>query len=309
MAERRVTMVVLTHNRREEVCRSVARLVALPDACPVLVVDNGSTDDTAEAIARRFPEVEVVRLPDNRGAAGRNAGVDRAATPYVALSDDDTWWAPGALSRAADLLDAHPKLALVTGRVLVGDTDREDPTCAVMEATPLAPDPGCPGFRVLGFLAGASVVRRGSFLARGGFHPRFFLGGEERLLAVDLVAWGEHLAYVPDVVAHHHPSPLRDAPGRRRLLARNALWFAMLRRRWPLVLAETWWLAARARRDPLARQALREALGGMRWVWRERAPLPPDVERMVRAVEGAGPPAPGAAQGRARGSAITSPLR
>ena len=94
MAERRVTMVVLTHNRREEVCRSVARLVALPDACPVLVVDNGSTDDTAEAIARRFPEVEVVRLPDNRGAAGRkdlNAGIAPTPSNTPRTPDGPSW--------------------------------------------------------------------------------------------------------------------------------------------------------------------------------------------------------------------------
>ena len=67
---------------------------------------------------------------------------------------------------------------------------------------------------VLGFLAGASVVRRHAVLDVGGFEPRFFLGGEEQLLAIDLRAAGWCLAYVDDVVVHHHPSPRRDI-GRR----------------------------------------------------------------------------------------------
>jgi GT2 family glycosyltransferase len=285
----RITIVVLTYNRCDEVCRTLQHLLALPEGCPVIVIDNGSADGTASTVRARFPSVNVVSLDDNRGAAGRNVGIERAGTPYVALCDDDTWWAPGALSRAADLLDAHPRLALVTGRVLVGKEAREDPTCAVMAATPLT-SMRCPGFPVLGFLAGAVVLRRASFLAVGGFHPRFFLGGEERLVAVDLTARGEDLAYVPDVVAHHDPSPRRNAPGRRRLLARNALWFAVLRRPWPVVAGELWRLTAAAIRDGDARRGLVQAVAGLRWTWRERVPLPPAVERRIRAVEGASAP-------------------
>ena len=81
--------------------------------------------------------------------------------------------------------------------------------------------------------AGASMVRRSAFLTGGGFEARFFLGGEEELLAADLAARGHWLCYVPDLVVHHHPSPLRDGQGRRLTAARNALWFTWLRRPWP----------------------------------------------------------------------------
>lgn len=280
-----VSLVILTHERLDEVTRTVERALALPDRPAVIVVDNGSRDGTASALMRRFPSVAVVALPDNRGAAGRNEGVRRAAGPFVAFSDDDTWWEPGALTRAADLLERHDGLGLITARVLVGPAEREDPTCRLMAASPLPRQAGMPGTPVLGFLAGASVARRVAFLGVGGYERRFFLGGEEALVAVDLIAAGWAIAYVPEVVAHHHPSAARDATRRRSLLARNALWLAWLRRRPRAALRQTLAAAGRAATDPIARRSLREAIGGAVWAWRHRRPLPARVEAMLERLE------------------------
>ena len=133
----RVAIVVLTHNRRQEVLHSLARHTALPEQPKIIVVDNASTDGTACAVREQFPQVEVVPAGRNLGAAGRNLGVHRAASPYVALCDDDTWWAPQALRQVADLFDAHPRLAIATGRVLVGPQAREDPICEQLAHSPL----------------------------------------------------------------------------------------------------------------------------------------------------------------------------
>lgn len=56
------------------------------------------------------------------------------------------------------------------------------------------------------------------------------LGGEEQLLAIDLAATGWGLAYVDAILAHHHPSPVRDRATRRRCVGRNDLWTSRLRR-------------------------------------------------------------------------------
>jgi GT2 family glycosyltransferase len=281
-----VGIVVLTHSRFDELSRTLERLLALPEHPPIVVVDNASDDGTPVRLRHRFPEVKVAALSHNLGAAGRNTGVVLLPTPYVAFCDDDTWWAPGALARAAALLDARPTLALITGKVLVGSEEREDPACAVMAASPLPPVPGLPGRPVLGFLAAATVVRRAAFLDAGGFEPRLFLGAEERLLAIDLAAAGWALAYVDEVVAHHHPSPHRDPRARRRLLLRNELWCAWLRRPAASALRETARaLAAVARRPGLA-PGLFDAVAGARWALGCRRVVPVGVELALRRLEG-----------------------
>src|SRR5918911_3792446 len=98
----RVSGVMLTHDRRERTLRGLAELTALPERPPIVVVDNASSDGTPEAVRRAFPSVRVIELVENVGAAARNVGVEAVETPYVAFSDDDSWWAPGALARAAE---------------------------------------------------------------------------------------------------------------------------------------------------------------------------------------------------------------
>src|SRR5690606_12222888 len=72
-----VSVVVLTYNRRDEVLITLERLqanLAGDLSIPIIVVDNGSPDGTAQAIRQRFPAVTVVASHCNLGAAGRNLG-------------------------------------------------------------------------------------------------------------------------------------------------------------------------------------------------------------------------------------------
>ena len=284
-ADTRVTVVMITRNRCPEAVHAVGRLLALPERPAVIVVDNGSTDGTAEAVRDRHPGVEVVEAGRNLACAGRNLGVRRARTPFVAFCDDDSWWAPGALRAAADLLECHPDLALVCARVLVGPEEREDPVSAVMAASPLPNPPGRPGRPLLGFVAMASMVRRSPFLAAGGFEGRMLVGGEEDLLALDLAAAGWGLAYAADVVVHHHPSPQRDPAGRRRVEARNALWVSWLRLPPDVAVRRTARVVRRAASDPAVRQGVGEALRELPWVVRGRRRLPAAVSRSVRLLD------------------------
>jgi GT2 family glycosyltransferase len=282
--ERAISIVVLTHNRRARVLETLAALRALPDHCPILLVDNGSRDGTAEAVRAQFPEVHVLRLPENRGAAGRNAGVAAASTPYIAFCDDDTWWAPSALAHACALLDAHPRVAVLCARVLVGAAARLDPTCAAMAHSPTRVE-GLPGPVLLGYLAGACVVRRDAFLAVGGYDERLFLGAEEALVALDLAVRCQWTVYAETLTVHHHPAPRADSCARRRRLARNALWVAWLRRPAGSALRETWRVLRHSARLRDGMGALGEALGGLHWVLRERRVIPLHLERLRREID------------------------
>jgi N-acetylglucosaminyl-diphospho-decaprenol L-rhamnosyltransferase len=254
-----ITVVVITRDRAESLRNALAHLRALPERPEIIVVDNGSQDETDAAVAEAG--VRGIFLQCNAGAAGRNIGVANAATPYVAFSDDDSWWAPGALARASTLMDDYPELGLVQGRILVGPQESLDPVCRLMTA----------GAPIDGFIACGAVVRREAFLQCGGFHPRYGVGGEEALLAIDLARKGWSLAYCDEIVAHHHPDASGARPGRRARMVRNDLWTAWLRARAVEAVRTTWQKLLESAADAETRRGLLQALRGLGWVLRERS--------------------------------------
>jgi GT2 family glycosyltransferase len=277
----RVTVVIITRNRRAELTRTLDRMTALPERPPIIVVDNASGDGSAEA-AGCFPGVSVIRARQNLGAVGRNIAVARSETRYVAFCDDDTWWEPGALARAADLLDACPGLASVTGLILVEPSGTEDPLTPELRHSPLPAPAWLPGPALLSIMAGASMLRVSAFTGVGGFSPRLWLGGEEELLCLDLAAAGWWMCWSPDVVVHHAASVSRDSRQRRIMGLRNTLWTAWLRRPLAGALQHTTAVLAAAPRDRATVMAVARALAGLRWLVRERRVVPDNVESGLR---------------------------
>ncbi|MCF6735606.1 glycosyltransferase family 2 protein [Blastococcus sp. KM273129] len=278
MTSPRVTVVVATRDRRGSLLRSLSHLD--DGAHPVVVVDNGSADGTVAAVRARHPAVAVVELPSNRGAVARTVGVQRAGTPYVAFADDDSWWDAGALDRAADLLDAHPGVALLAGRVRMAADGSVDAVTRKHRAAVLGRTPGAPGPDVLSYPAFATVVRRDAYLSVGGFSPLLFFAGEEHLLALDLAAAGWQQSFADDVVAWHDPAgPPGVPPQRWALQTRNDLLVDWLRRPLPVAMAATARLARRAPSDAAARAALVGWARRLPAALRQRRPVPAEVER------------------------------
>lgn len=279
------TVVIATCDRRHRLLATLARLDAFSEQPKVVVVDNASTDGTAAAVRRSHPDVEVIesRLPV--GSAARTIGAEAAAGPLVAFSDDDSWWAPGALRRAAELFDQYPRLGLIAARIVVEPGGHLDATCRAMQRSPLASVLELPGPPVLGFLACGAIARRAAVLECGGFHTCYGFGGEEHLLAVDLATNGWGLAYVDDVVAHHEPvlGPRHWTGARER---RNLYWSTWLRRPLPRAMRLTMGLAVRG--NPSGVRGLIAAVPGIPWVLRERRVVPPHIEQHLRLLERAG---------------------
>jgi GT2 family glycosyltransferase len=274
--DHRVTVVVATRDRWQDLETSLPK-----HSGPVLLVDNASRDDTPDRVTRAFPDVTVLRLRHNAGAVARNLGVRASHTPYVAFADDDSWWEPGALDRAADLLDAHPHIGLLAARVLVGESGTTDPVCEEMAASALGTRPGEPGPRVLGFIACGAVVRRSAYLEAGGFDPVTFFAGEEERLALDLAGAGWAICYAPDVVARHVPSVSRDVARRLVRIRRNEILTAVMRRPAPHVLLTL----RRAVSSPHGRRGVLAALPRLVAALRARRLLPPEVEAARRLLD------------------------
>lgn len=278
MATDRITVVIITRDRRETLLGTLEHMTALPDAAPIILVDNGSSDGTANAVAAAFPAVELIRSPDNLGAVARNIAVERAHTPYVAFCDDDTHWQPGALTRAADLLDQYPGLGSVTGRCLVAPDLREDPITPELRDSPISGPDWLPGPALLGVMAGLSAFRVTAFKEVGGFSERLWFGGEEELLALDLAANGWWMVWEADMLIHHGPSRTRDSTHRRRLGIRNTLWTLWLRRPVRSAARRSAVVLRSAPTDRTTAAAVLDTLRGLPWVLRERKVVPSSVE-------------------------------
>ncbi len=255
----------------------------MPEQPCIVVVDNGSSDDT-EGICEQFRDrVRFVKLLRNEGAAARTIGVRAAGTTFVAFCDDDCHWLPGSLERGVHRLRQHETVALLNGRVVIGEEERTDPACQAMRGT--ARSNGAP-VPILYFMAGACIVRSRAFLEAGGYHARYLIGAEESLLSIDLIAQGWTLWYCDDLVMRHDPSPVNRNPElRRRLVLRNRLWTMFLRRSWYDAGRAVARYGTRALRDSTARAALSEAVGGLPWIVRERRKIPKDLERRFEALD------------------------
>lgn len=282
----KVSVVILTFNRRQEVLSTLGRLSLSTPNTQFIVVDNGSQDGTAQAVRDSFPGVLLIEAAHNLGAAARNLGVKAAQTPYVAFCDDDTCWEPGAVDLAVSLLEQNANIAVVCARIQVGEEGRPDPACDAMEHSPLGRLPQ--GKLLLGFMAGACVMRRCCFLSVGGYWKHFFIGGEESLMALDFAVNEWHMVYAAEVLTRHYPSLQRDAPARRDLLSRNAVWTAWMRLPLSDALLATAQAVVACRSASARWRLLVSAVAGLPRALSKRRPIPLRVQALRRRLRQAG---------------------
>lgn len=276
----RLTIVLLTHDCSKWVDRTLEEVRRLD--VPVIVVDNASSDDTVARV--RAHGLTVVALATNIGAAARNIGAERAATPYVAFCDDDGWYESSGLERAVQVLDRYPTLAVVNARILVGAEERLDPISREMEQSPLSGQDDIPGAVLVGFMAGAVVMRRAAFLDVGGYDRRFFIGGEEETVAVPLLRRGWRMRYLPEVVVHHYPSGV-NASLIRHFGVRNTLVNAWLHRPVRSAAAWTWFIV---RTTPSRRALARGLMMFLRqapWIVRDRTVMTHGLDTELRTLD------------------------
>lgn len=116
-----LSVLIVTFNSRDHIAACLASLMpALAGLrSEVVVVDNGSSDGTAELVRASFPAVRVLALPGNRGfAAGINAGLRETTGAYVMWINPDARFVGGKIQDVLDWMAAHPKAAIVGGKVL-----------------------------------------------------------------------------------------------------------------------------------------------------------------------------------------------
>lgn len=208
----RLSAIVCTRNRSDRLCTAVARLAAslrkVTSTVEIVVVDNGSIDDTRAVLREAASRVEVPMRVVVESRAGlsyaRNAGVTVARGDLLAFVDDDIYVAESWASEILRSFIEFPNLELLAGKVL----------------------PARAGLQPIGFLElnhaflyeskfqcfepmGASfVVRAGVFREIGDFDVRlgagrYFASGEDTDFFYRALAAGYQMRYAPSVVAYH----------------------------------------------------------------------------------------------------------
>jgi len=120
-----VSIVTPTHNRSERLLQAMASVEAQSYArWEHVIVDDGSTDDTASVLERcTDPRVRVVRVENSGPAAARNAALDVAAGDVVVYLDDDNRLHPDWLKAVVWAFETYPGVDVVCGARLIDDYD------------------------------------------------------------------------------------------------------------------------------------------------------------------------------------------
>ncbi|TDD32543.1 glycosyltransferase [Actinomadura sp. KC06] len=236
-----VAAVVVTYNRRELLDEALTALGAqtrVPDR--VIVIDNASADGTAEMVADRFPDADLLTLPQNVGGAGGfSAGIARAldgGADLLWLLDDDTVPGPKALeallvARKQATTDEDGPPALVAGRVVWTDgrdhpmnTPRPKPRPTASEAR-IARAAGCVPIRSASFVS--LLVDARGVRERGLPVADYFLWNDDFEFTTRLLR-GRRGLLCPDSVAVHKTREFGGTdvdPGDRFFYeVRNKIW-------------------------------------------------------------------------------------
>ncbi len=202
----------------------------------VTVVDNGSTDGSAEYLAREWPEVRVIELAGNTGfPAAVNRGIEAGDGEYVALLNNDIELSANWMERLVGELDRDPELGFVTGKILrfaerdvIEQAGHDFYTCGLFAPRGLDQrdtgqyDDPAPTAIVSG---AAAMYRRAAVDRADGFDEDYFLYCEDADLCLRMLLAGYRGLYVPAPEAYHVRGGTagRDPGQTRFYLARNTL--------------------------------------------------------------------------------------
>ena len=276
-----VSVVFLAYNRREEIATSLQVVLEdldyPADRLDVVVVDNASTDGTADMLRERFPSVQVIRNPRNVGTSGWNVGLTTSTGDFCLLLDDDCYLEGDAL-RTAVRAAQDERADLVS--FLVASTEQEGY---------LFNDEYRPG--LFAFWGCAALVSRRAVEELRGYDPNIFFWGNEIEFTIRLLDRGMRHLYLPDVVAHHMKGPTNpDKSFHLRAAKTNGRHWAYLAAKalrpqhaFGALLSHLWsTLYVAVFEDVRSLQAVPDILAGYVTGLRNRAPVRPEVSRAYR---------------------------
>ncbi|EFO79519.1 glycosyl transferase family 2 [Oscillochloris trichoides DG-6] len=250
-----LAIVILNYNRADLLADCLESIYAAPMRCSlnVWVVDNASSDGSAEMVRTRFPQAQLIVSPINGGFShGNNLALRQILTPahatdYVLLLNNDTLVPAGALDGLVEYLEQHGTVGAVGPKLLLPDGSLD------LACRRSFPTPEVALYRMLGLarlfphsprfarynmtyldpdqetevdsLVGACMLIRHQVLREVGLlDEAFFMYGEDLDWAYRIKTYGWRIVYYPRVIVHHYK---RAASTRRAIPSIRAFYDAM----------------------------------------------------------------------------------
>ena len=231
----KLSVVLISWNGRAFLERCLRSLSFLDEEeTEIIVVDNGSRDGTGEMVARDFPRVLLLTMPENKGVSyARNRGLERTSGDYIWILDNDTEVSSETTQTLLNFMDRHPRCGLCACRLMDADGLVQE-SCKVYPGlwqkirNLLHPH----GYRYVyglrkmqkafepDYLIGAcQMVRRKAFEQVGLLDEHIFYGPEDADFCLRIRAAGWYLQYLPQVSILHNC----QRASRKHLFSRLAL--------------------------------------------------------------------------------------
>jgi glycosyltransferase involved in cell wall biosynthesis len=282
------SVVITTRNRKEDLREAVKSALAQTSPIEVLVMDDGSTDGTAEMVRIELPKARLERSETSAGyIVQRNLAAQLAEADVIFSIDDDAAFAsPHTVAQTLAEFD-HPRVAAVAIPYL-----EPRKSMVVHQKAPSADGV----FVTDDFIGTAHAVRKDVFLQLGGYREQLVHQGEERDLCVRMLQGGWVVRLGSADPIHHYESLNRDYRRMDFFGRRNDVLFA-----WhnvpmpflPLHLAVTsfngFFSGLRVRRPFRMLQGTLRGYSSCLQHWRERQPVSASIYRLNRRLRRSGP--------------------
>jgi len=236
-----VSIIIVNYNNRNYLLKTLKSLFqdSSVSKYEIIVVDNASDDDSAEAVRRDFPAVKVIILPENAGyAKANNRGVDRASGRFFLFLNNDTEVPPDTIEKILNIKENHPHFGVIAPLIFNPDGSLQHSWGWDLH---LHTEVFLKFFaekwsrwqyrrkkgrikRNVNWVSGACfLIERSLYLQVGGFDERFFLYSEDADLGkrVRQLGYKIHLTSEARII-HHLGQSVARMPGRALLEAKRS---------------------------------------------------------------------------------------